>query len=221
MRLRRRPAKTATNSRTSRAVFGEEAVKLLSIPEFIDSYNHFINGVDVADQLRSYYTTQRAHVKNWKPFWHFLLDTTVVNCYKIAHCTPERPFAESRRHDLHKRFRIQLAQGLFAHSERTGLGKASKPKLTLSKYVHPAREIEHGGPVRLGIQAKPCRVCICANRTTKHVLIRKPLQELKNVSTRGQNRRDRAPSTRYGCALCGINICNHKRCWNEHIQSIQ
>ena len=51
-RLRRRPTKTATNARTSRAPFQGNDVKGLDIPEFIDMYNHFMNGVDVADQLR-------------------------------------------------------------------------------------------------------------------------------------------------------------------------
>ena len=48
-RLRRRPAKTATNVRTSRIIFGEESVKALDIPTFIDMYNHYMNGVDNAD----------------------------------------------------------------------------------------------------------------------------------------------------------------------------
>ena len=49
-RLRRRPAKTAINARTSRAVFGhDEARKELPIPEFIDQYNHYMNGVDNVD----------------------------------------------------------------------------------------------------------------------------------------------------------------------------
>ena len=89
-RLRRRPAKTATNARTSRAVFGEMTTKELDIPKFIDMYNHYMNGVDNADQLRCYYSTQRVHFKTWKPLWHFLLDTTVVNSYKIHHCIPKR-----------------------------------------------------------------------------------------------------------------------------------
>lgn len=64
-RPRRRPAKTATNTKTSRAIFAEnKAVKPLPIPLFIDKYNHYMNGVDYADQLRSYYTTQRVHLKN-------------------------------------------------------------------------------------------------------------------------------------------------------------
>ena len=94
-RQRRRPSKTATNARTSRAIFGDLAVKELSIPAFIDMYNHFMNGVDLADQLRSYHNAQRAHLKTWKPLWQFLLDTAIVNVYKIAYCNPDRPWAHS------------------------------------------------------------------------------------------------------------------------------
>ena len=61
--LRRRPAKTSTNARTSRAPFGDLTIKKLPIPDFIDLYNHFMNDVDVTDQLRCYYDTQRVHLK--------------------------------------------------------------------------------------------------------------------------------------------------------------
>lgn len=54
-RLRKRPATTATNARTTRAAFGSQVLKELEIPEFINLYNQFMNGVDKADQLRVYY----------------------------------------------------------------------------------------------------------------------------------------------------------------------
>ncbi len=57
LRQRRRPPKTATNARTSREVFGDNPTKQLLIPQFINDYNHFMGGVDQADQLRSYYNT--------------------------------------------------------------------------------------------------------------------------------------------------------------------
>ena len=50
-RDRRRPAKTATKAKTSRAVLGDDAMKRLKIPRFVDMYNHFMGGVDQADQL--------------------------------------------------------------------------------------------------------------------------------------------------------------------------
>ena len=56
-RFRRRPAKTVTNARTFRVSFGEIITKELHIPEFINSYNYYMNEVNNANQLRSYYIT--------------------------------------------------------------------------------------------------------------------------------------------------------------------
>jgi hypothetical protein len=39
-------------------VFGDEAQKDLAIPTFINDYNYFIGGVDIANQLCAYYLTQ-------------------------------------------------------------------------------------------------------------------------------------------------------------------
>ena len=62
-KLRKKPVKISINACTSRVLFGDLTVKKLFIPDFIDLYNHFMNGVDVADQLRCYYDTQRVHLK--------------------------------------------------------------------------------------------------------------------------------------------------------------
>ena len=78
-RERRRPAATSSGARQTRRVFGNAARKWLPIPEFIDMYNHFMKGVDTADQMRSYYTSLKIHRRTWKPLFHFLLDTTVTN----------------------------------------------------------------------------------------------------------------------------------------------
>ena len=45
-RLRRRPAKIVINTHTSHAIFGEMARKKLSILEFINKYNYYINEVN-------------------------------------------------------------------------------------------------------------------------------------------------------------------------------
>ena len=89
LRLRRRPPKTSTNTKTSRQVFGDLPTKALLIPWFINDYNHFMGAVDQADQLRSYYNTQRTHRKTWMPLWHFLLDITITNCFKIHRHRPQ------------------------------------------------------------------------------------------------------------------------------------
>jgi hypothetical protein len=59
---RRRPRDTSTDANFTRGIFGEEATITLKIPRIVDDYNHNMNGVDIADQLRSNYSTQRTHL---------------------------------------------------------------------------------------------------------------------------------------------------------------
>ena len=87
----------------------------MDIPEFIDQYNLYMCGVDVADQLRSYYTTQRVHRKTWKPLFYFLFDTIVGNCYKLSsYCTADGHL----RTDSHAAFRRAFRRALFNASTR-------------------------------------------------------------------------------------------------------
>jgi hypothetical protein len=46
---RKRPAKTSTNRRIIREVFGEMPIKELQIPSFINNYNQYMGGVDLAN----------------------------------------------------------------------------------------------------------------------------------------------------------------------------
>ena len=52
-RLRKRPKKTSTNSTIAREIFDGQHRKKLKIPLFINCYNHYMNSVDVANQLRA------------------------------------------------------------------------------------------------------------------------------------------------------------------------
>ena len=51
-RQRKRLAKTSISARIIRLVFGDNLIKKLEIPIFIDDYNYNIGGVDIANQLR-------------------------------------------------------------------------------------------------------------------------------------------------------------------------
>ena len=59
LRWRRRPAETSTNAKNARKPFGNESRAELEIPRYIDNYNHYIEEVDIADQYRVVYITQR------------------------------------------------------------------------------------------------------------------------------------------------------------------
>ena len=184
-----------------------------------------MNGVDNADQLRCYYSTQRVHLKSWKPLWHFLLDTTITNSYKIAHCKPEKVQKASWESLGHREFRIQLASQLFKHSERFS-ARPSTTKHSLSTQVYPAPVRDHGYLERMGNKAKRCVVCLHAGRKVpKPAKIRKPLLDLSINTVRTLNRDKRTrpqqvPRGIYGCKLCNIAICNHIACWKEHLEAI-
>jgi hypothetical protein len=84
IRNRKRPKKTSANSRITRPIFGNLSRKELAIPKVIDDYNHYMNGVDLANQLRAWMTCSRPGIcKAWHPLWYWLLDTCACNAYLI------------------------------------------------------------------------------------------------------------------------------------------
>ncbi|GES95040.1 piggyBac transposable element-derived protein 4-like [Rhizophagus clarus] len=101
-RIRRRPRETSTNAVKVRAVFGTASKKSLPIPVVIDDYNHFMSGVDIADQLRGYYGTQLPVRRTWMPLFFWLLDTALINSYLIL-----KKINANVNHQ--KDFRMQLA----------------------------------------------------------------------------------------------------------------
>lgn len=58
--LRKRPKETSTLAKMSRVLFGDQATKVLPIPEILDKYNHKIEAVNRGNNLRASYTMQRS-----------------------------------------------------------------------------------------------------------------------------------------------------------------
>jgi hypothetical protein len=69
-KVRKRPAKTSTNGRIIRQIFGSEPTKELYIPCFINNYNQYIGGVDLANQYRESYETHKITLRNWWPLFY-------------------------------------------------------------------------------------------------------------------------------------------------------
>lgn len=89
-RSRRRPGVTSTNAKVVRPIFGGQHTRMLLIPVLIDMYNHFMGGVDIADQRRSYWPTQLRVSRTWLPLFFWCLDTAIVNAfilYRIVNIT--------------------------------------------------------------------------------------------------------------------------------------
>ena len=224
--MRKRPSLTASGARQTRKVFGDEVEKLLPIPTFIFWYNYYMGGVDIADQLRSYFTTQRIHKQTWKPLWHFLLDTVIGNCFLLSSYKPiDR---QASRKDGHKQFRISLRNALFKYSIR---------KRKLYTQEHPPRRstkqiiwipTEQHKLIKISSKPTNCSACIEAGRKSQveHRGSRKPLSSLSvNTVKKPRDSSDwkrprRAPRTLYGCSECKIPFCNKDECWLPHIEQL-
>ena len=79
--IQSRPQPQITSTNWPLVVFEEEKQKQkdLAIPIFIDDYNHFIEGVDIADQLCTYYSTQPIALPSWYPlFFGYLIQQLLM-----------------------------------------------------------------------------------------------------------------------------------------------
>ena len=221
-KLRRRFALISTNVRTFRASFDNLTIKKFSISDFIDLYNHFMNDVDVVDQFRCYYDTQRVHLKIWKPLWHFLLNTTIVNSYKIINIIELRSYAKLRKHDFHRLFRMKLIQKLYDHSTRiasSGEDFKDYKKKKLVRLVRCASSIEHGIRVQLSEGQHYCVSCSIDHRIARKTTVPKSLEKLSMNSILAEKRRQRFSLTSLDCKLCRMFICKSITCWREHLEA--
>ena len=111
---RKRPAETSTNGHIVRPVFGDEVIKELGIPKFIDDYNQHMGGVDIANQLRASYESHRKKLRIWFPLFYFFLDVSIVNAYRMHRIWLEQTEGSTAaERTSQKEFRIDLYCRLF------------------------------------------------------------------------------------------------------------
>ena len=108
-RVRKRPN---TKDKWIKEEFGDQPFKLLEIPDFIDMYNHLMNSVDRADQIRTYYRTNRRNYRTWKPLWNYLFQTTICNAALIW----IDQGSSTKKKSGHLDFRKKLATQLMTYS---------------------------------------------------------------------------------------------------------
>ena len=69
-KARKRLVKTSINGRIIRKVFRDKHIKELLIPRFINDYNQYMGGVDLANQFREAYETHKPTFRNWWPLFY-------------------------------------------------------------------------------------------------------------------------------------------------------
>jgi hypothetical protein len=180
-------------------------------------------GVDIADQLRSYYNTNRVHRKTWKPLFSFLLDTMVGNSYMLS-SYKQPPGKRALQRDSHLQFCRDLRDALLHSSVRPRAQPTSAIRKGMMEITWlPVKEHQH---VKIWRKQAFCSACARARHTTStpHRAARKPLADLSENTTRkarsdsdGWKRSYRTPRTLYGCSVCRIPLCTRAVCWAEHL----
>ncbi|RPA91850.1 hypothetical protein L873DRAFT_1780403 [Choiromyces venosus 120613-1] len=109
-----------------------------------------MGSVDIADQLRSYYSTQQCCRRNWLPLFYWLLDTSLVNAYRIQRTINSPAYWKQQSQHFH--FRSEVAdkvihEGIRLNETETSLqsGLSSpnsprpvprEPKVTYIPHTH-------------------------------------------------------------------------------------
>jgi hypothetical protein len=113
---RKKPSATSTNAAIARTPFGSGAEsagiwkKHLDIPVAINDYNHYMGGVDIANQYRSSYEIHLRAMRTWFPLFFFFLDAAIVNAYRIQYIAKEQ---QGQAKPSQLEFREKLYQELF------------------------------------------------------------------------------------------------------------
>ena len=139
IRDRRCPRETRTIGKlVQRAVFKGQSRALLRIPKIIDDYNHHMNGADIANQLRSYYSTELKTCRTWVPIFFWLLDTAIINAHLVD------KLSGSSMH--HREFRQCLAQDLIENTKYSSLQKRNTNTRDIPAQIPPHAAKKFKGP---------------------------------------------------------------------------
>lgn len=216
-RNRRRPRLTSTNKNHVKTVWGSDPVSKIKIPRMIDDYNHWMGGVDLADQRVAYYTPDMRCRRIWMPMMIQCLNIIRNNVFILF---KELNNSENSK-DLHKRVTLEIIESLrrrarvsfnsgraIGRSEtRSVIGSPSqsntpKAKRVRVKSTNPTlddRRLEKplsiNQPVIVNVQ-RSCRMCA-----------HKRAMFLKN----NPNEKQHAPTVRRPsriCNYCDVFLCS-------------
>ena len=195
-RMRRKPRNSSAYTNSARTAFTAvhpTAHRLpFQIPTAIDDYNHYMGGVDIADQYRSYYNTQRRETRNWIPLFNWLLDISIINSfllYKLA-SDPETGYELTWKlpditHSPQLAFRRELATMLLQQNPMRPKLKKIPSYFTLATEMPP--------PARGPMKHSPMRA---ANRRQCLYCRFHPTDPPMTI-----------PRTYWACSACLVHLC--------------
>jgi hypothetical protein len=170
--------------------------RLLPIPGMVDDYNHFMNGVDIADQLWAKFTTEQRTYWSWLPLFYFYFDTAIINAYLLymAHWNPSIVVKKKIR-STHRAFREILVDSLLLQY-RPALVRIYRSPRNL-----PTARLDRPLKIHQKIHGVPGKCLFC--RFSKDMC----QVRLGNIGGAGNTIKIR--STRTTCSHCGIYLCTN------------
>ena len=178
---------TRSNPKVAQTVFRDNSKLELDIPTCIADYNCHKVGVDVADQYRSYYSTQLTTLRNWFPIFFWVLDTLVINFFIIYRDLDNFPGLS------HKEFRLQVAWQSILSRERRDPPSSKYQPHPAAAHAPPPTPLP--GPLHLPIYCEPQERRIChfcrLERNAKT-----PRQALRVL-----------PKSQWKCSQCSLHFC--------------
>jgi len=174
--------------------------RLLPIPSMVDDYNHFMNGVDIADQLRAKFTTEQRTHRTWLPLFYFCLDTAIVNAYILymAHWNPSVAVKKKIR-STYRTFRKNLVNSLLIWYTLT----------TLRIYTNPGQlpraRLDKPRQIHQRVKSNSCGKCLFCRFRIKMLYTR--LGHIGPVSPSKKVRQSRME-----CKHCKVYLC--RKCFD-------
>jgi hypothetical protein len=207
MSLRMRPGAKSTNAKNARKFFGDENQKMLPIPTCFDDYNHHMGGVDIADQLHTYYDIQLVSARTWWPMFFWALQSMIINARIIYSDHPDAPELS------HKEFRLRCAWALI-NAAVSIPSRSTRASTTTSR----AGSSESGPVVTAATQLPLDRICASGCGHLPSLLEGGRLVcWLCRFKQRGEGHSSNLPKTRWVCGACEKPFCmtDQRNCFRE------
>jgi len=177
-------------------------VRPLPIPKMVDDYNHFMNGVDIADQLRATFTTEQQTSRTWMPLFYYLLDTAICNAYILSeHYRKSKPSYDPKKRirGTHRAFRKALIDALLLQY------KVAPTRIYTNPRHLPISRLDQ--PIQIHMKKKASYPGKCLFCRFSKDMCQVRLGHIGGIGTGMKVR-----MTRTLCNHCGIYLCGN--CFN-------
>lgn len=187
---RKRPSKTSTNARVVLPAFKENDQlvweKEFKVPKLFYYYNKHMGEIDRFNALVAAYTSQRACNRNWMPQFHWILDGSLSNAFKLC-----EPMGQQRQE--HQKFLEQVIVELLKEGKSCRKISSAPRLITQPKNRRGDHDWQDLGSIR---------VCVVCHRDIHN----------RGFGREISGNRGSASRTRGGCAICKAYLCRKGDC---------